>query len=64
MKEPTTVHWHGILVPNLMDGVPNVSQVPLPQGVETTYSWPVVQGEPIGITRILACKISRAWRVR
>lgn len=44
MKEPTTVHWHGILVPNLMDGVPNVSQVPLPQGVETTYSWPVVQG--------------------
>lgn len=43
LKQATTVHWHGIIVPNLMDGVPNVSQVPLPSGIETTYAWPVVQ---------------------
>ncbi|MCG9059897.1 multicopper oxidase family protein [Laribacter hongkongensis] len=43
LKQPTTVHWHGIIVPNLMDGVPDVSQVPLPAGIETTYAWPVVQ---------------------
>ena len=43
LKQPTTVHWHGIIVPNLMDGVPDVSQVPLPSGIETTYAWPVVQ---------------------
>ncbi|NDV11787.1 multicopper oxidase family protein [Crenobacter caeni] len=43
LREATTVHWHGIIVPNLMDGVPHVSQVPIPSGIETTYAWPVIQ---------------------
>ncbi len=26
LKEPTTVHWHGVRVPIEMDGVPGISQ--------------------------------------
>ncbi len=33
LPEPTVVHWHGIMVPNDMDGVPGVTQAPiLPHG--------------------------------
>ncbi len=33
LSEPTTVHWHGIRVPNAMDGVPHITQPPIePQG--------------------------------
>src|SRR3990170_3899376 len=28
LPDPTTVHWHGIAVPNAMDGVPGVTQDP------------------------------------
>ncbi|SFC69453.1 Multicopper oxidase [Halobiforma haloterrestris] len=30
VSEGTTVHWHGVPVPNRMDGVPNVTQDPVP----------------------------------
>ena len=33
----TTVHWHGVRVPNEMDGVPNVTQVAIPPDVDFTY---------------------------
>lgn len=29
LPEPTTIHWHGIPVPNRMDGVPRVTQSPV-----------------------------------
>jgi FtsP/CotA-like multicopper oxidase with cupredoxin domain len=29
LDETTTVHWHGIRVPNAMDGVPYVTQAPI-----------------------------------
>jgi FtsP/CotA-like multicopper oxidase with cupredoxin domain len=29
LAEPTTVHWHGLRLPNAMDGVPNVTQPPI-----------------------------------
>ena len=29
---PTTVHWHGLILPNAMDGVPFVTQPPIPPG--------------------------------
>ena len=29
LMEPTTVHWHGMLVPNLQDGVPDITQAPI-----------------------------------
>jgi FtsP/CotA-like multicopper oxidase with cupredoxin domain len=36
LAEDTTVHWHGIRVPNAMDGVPFLTQAPIaPQGTFT-----------------------------
>ena len=32
LAEPTTVHWHGVDVPNAMDGVPGITQKPVPAG--------------------------------
>ena len=28
LAEPTSVHWHGVRVPNPMDGVPPLTQPP------------------------------------
>lgn len=39
LKEPTTVHWHGVRVPNAMDGVPGVTQPPIPPGGSFTYQF-------------------------
>src|SRR5918994_706016 len=41
LKEPTTVHWHGVRVPIEMDGVPDISQPPVPQGETFTYDFVV-----------------------
>jgi FtsP/CotA-like multicopper oxidase with cupredoxin domain len=36
LPQPTTVHWHGVRVPNAMDGVPGVTQDPVePEGTFT-----------------------------
>lgn len=39
LPEPTTVHWHGIQVPNSMDGVPGVTQQPIGVGKTFTYAF-------------------------
>ena len=39
LPEPTTVHWHGIAVPNAMDGVPDVTQKAIEPGGTFTYSF-------------------------
>jgi len=36
---PTTVHWHGVNVPTSMDGVPDLSQAPIPPGSSFTYEF-------------------------
>lgn len=36
---PTTIHWHGIDVPLAMDGVPGLSQEPVPPGGAFTYEF-------------------------
>lgn len=36
---PSTVHWHGMILPNRMDGVPNVTQAPVPDGGEFIYEF-------------------------
>ena len=41
LKEPTTVHWHGVRVPIEMDGVPDVSQPEVKQGESFTYDFVV-----------------------
>lgn len=39
LPEPTTVHWHGIEVPNAMDGVPGLTQDPVLPGESFTYEF-------------------------
>jgi FtsP/CotA-like multicopper oxidase with cupredoxin domain len=39
LPEPTTIHWHGVEVPNAMDGVPGVTQDPIQPGETFTYEF-------------------------
>ena len=41
LPEPTTVHWHGILVPSGMDGVSGLNQAPIPRGETFMYEFTV-----------------------
>jgi FtsP/CotA-like multicopper oxidase with cupredoxin domain len=45
LREETTIHWHGIPVPNPVDGVPNVTQDPIASGETFTYTF---RAEPAG----------------
>jgi FtsP/CotA-like multicopper oxidase with cupredoxin domain len=37
LSEPITVHWHGVRVPNAMDGVPHLTQPPIAPGTSFDY---------------------------
>ncbi len=39
LPQPTAVHWHGVRVPNAMDGVPNVTQAPIAAGATFDYRY-------------------------
>ena len=39
LPEGTTVHWHGLRVPNDMDGVPGLTQQPIVPGGSFTYAF-------------------------
>lgn len=39
LPKPTTIHWHGIEVPNSQDGVPAVTQKPIQPGETFTYEF-------------------------
>ncbi len=39
LYEPTTIHWHGIQVPNNMDGIPDETQKPIQPGETFTYEF-------------------------
>lgn len=39
----TSIHWHGVLVPNNMDGVPYVTTPPIKPGETFIYEFPVKQ---------------------
>jgi len=43
MDEETSIHWHGILVPPEMDGVPFISFSPIAPGTTFTYEFPIRQ---------------------
>ena len=43
LPEPTTIHWHGLSVPNSMDGAGSVTQKPIPPGGSFTYEFTVRQ---------------------
>lgn len=39
LPQPTTIHWHGVRVPNAMDGVPGVTQLPVLPGETFVYEY-------------------------
>jgi len=43
LDEETSIHWHGVLVPFAMDGVPGVSFPGIAPGETFVYEFPVVQ---------------------
>jgi FtsP/CotA-like multicopper oxidase with cupredoxin domain len=43
MGVPTSIHWHGLLIPPSMDGVPFITQVPIEPGTTFTYEFPIRQ---------------------
>jgi CopA family copper-resistance protein len=43
LKEDTSIHWHGLIVPFQMDGVPGVSFPGIRPGETFTYAFPVRQ---------------------
>lgn len=43
LAEQTSIHWHGLLVPFQMDGVPGVAFPGIDPGETFTYEFPVVQ---------------------
>ena len=43
LPESTTVHWHGLIVPNEMDGPAKITQPPVAPGGQYTYEFTVGQ---------------------
>jgi FtsP/CotA-like multicopper oxidase with cupredoxin domain len=43
LPESTTVHWHGLILPNEMDGPAKITQAPVPPGGSYTYEFDVGQ---------------------
>lgn len=43
MKMETSIHWHGLLLPNDQDGVPYLTTAPVEPGKVFTFTFPLIQ---------------------
>lgn len=43
LSETTSIHWHGLILPYQMDGVPDISYEGIKPGETFTYKFPIVQ---------------------
>ena len=43
LKESTSLHWHGVFLPNKEDGVPWLTQKPIEPSTTYTYRFPIIQ---------------------
>lgn len=43
LKESTSLHWHGLFVPNKEDGVPYLTQMPIEPNETFIYRFPIIQ---------------------
>lgn len=43
LDEPTLIHWHGLTPPSAQDGMPGLSQPPLPPGQSYAYDFPLTR---------------------
>lgn len=43
LDETTSLHWHGLFLPNKEDGVPNLTQMPIEPHTTHLYTFPIIQ---------------------
>ena len=43
LKESTSLHWHGVYLPNKEDGVPFLTQMPIAPNTTHIYRFPIIQ---------------------
>lgn len=43
LNESTSLHWHGLFLPNKEDGVPNLTQMPIEPKTTHLYQFPIIQ---------------------
>ena len=43
LNEETSLHWHGLMLPNQYDGVPNLTQMPIKPHTIHLYKFPIIQ---------------------
>ncbi|WP_293892318.1 multicopper oxidase domain-containing protein [Flavobacterium sp.] len=43
LDEETSMHWHGLFLPNKEDGVPNLTQMPIKPHTRHKYTFPIIQ---------------------
>ena len=43
LNEETSLHWHGLFLPNQFDGVPNLTQMPIKPHTTHLYRYPIIQ---------------------
>ncbi|TRX38668.1 copper oxidase [Flavobacterium sp. ZT3R18] len=43
LEEDTSLHWHGLFLPNKEDGVPNLTQMPIQPHTIHKYTFPIIQ---------------------
>lgn len=43
LNEATSLHWHGLFLPNREDGVPYMTQMPIAPGTTHVYRFPIIQ---------------------
>ena len=43
LDESTSLHWHGLLLPNKEDGVPYLTQMPIKPNTTHLYKFPIIQ---------------------
>ena len=43
LDEDTSLHWHGLFLPNQYDGVPNLTQMPIKPHTTHLYTFPIIQ---------------------
>ena len=58
---PTTVHWHGLILPNAMDGVPFVTQPPILRGNANASTTRWCRTAPFGCIPTTDCRPKASW---
>ena len=43
LNEETSMHWHGLFLPNQYDGVPNLTQMPIKPHTTHLYTFAIIQ---------------------